>query len=76
MLTMLGGRRSFCDGITRRESLQVGTMGMLGGLSLPSVLRAESVGSQPPRVGKAKSVVVMYLHGGAPTQDLFDMKPQ
>ena len=27
------------------------------------------------RPGKAKSVVLMYLHGGAPTQDMFDMKP-
>ncbi len=76
MLTMLGGRRRFCDGITRRESLQAGTLGMLGGLSLPSVLRAESASPQPPRIGKAKSVVVMYLHGGAPTQDMYDMKPQ
>lgn len=75
MLTMLGGLRNFCDGIMRRETLQAGTLGMLGGLSLPSVLRAESAGSEP-RAGKAKSIVVMYLHSSAPTQDMFDMKPQ
>ena len=76
MLTMLGGPRRFCDGLTRRETLQVGTLGMLGGLSLPNVLRAEAENPQPSRTGKAKSVVVLYLHGGAPTQDMYDMKPQ
>ena len=59
MLTMLGGSRRFCDGLTRRESLQVGTLGMLGGLLLPSVLRAESEGSPPARACKAKSVIVL-----------------
>lgn len=75
MLTMLGGKRQFCDGITRRETLQVGTLGVLGGLSLPTVLRAEADRSQTGSSSRAKSVVVFYLHGGAPTQDMYDMKP-
>lgn len=73
MLTMLGGSRRFCDGVTRRETLCAGSLAMLGGLSLPSLLRAEAMSGGRP--GKAKSVVLMYLHGGAPTQDMFDMKP-
>jgi len=74
MLTMLGGSRRFCDGVTRRETLTVGSLAMLGGLSLPGLLRAEAT-APASRPGKAKSVVLMYLHGGAPTQDMFDMKP-
>lgn len=31
MLTMLGSRRQFCDGITRRETLKVGALSVLGG---------------------------------------------
>jgi hypothetical protein len=27
------------------------------------------------RPGKARQVILLYLHGGAPTQDMFDMKP-
>lgn len=76
MLTMLGGRRQFCDGLTRRETLQAGTLGLLGGLSLPGLLRAEANSTSASRSGRAKSVIVMYLHGGAPTQDMYDMKPQ
>src|SRR5207248_2579493 len=32
---------------------------------------------RPPgaRAGKARSVLLLYLHGGAPTQDMFDLKP-
>ena len=75
MLTMLGGQRRFCDGVTRRETLKAGSLAMLGGLSLPGLLRAEAA-SPLQRQGKAKSVVLMYLHGGAPTQDMFDMKPE
>jgi len=41
MLTMLGSRRQFCDGITRRETLRVGTLSVLGGFGLPPLLQAE-----------------------------------
>jgi len=74
MLTMLGSRRQFCDGITRRETLKVGTISVLGGLGLPHLLQAA-----PEREhvwnGKAKSVICLYLLGGAPWQDMYDLKP-
>lgn len=75
MLTMLGSPRRFCDGLTRRQTLQAGAISSIGGLTLPNVLRAEATQSPDRPPGKAKSVVVMYLHGGAPTQDMYDMKP-
>ncbi len=76
MITMLGSRRRCCDGLTRRETLKAGALALAGGLHLPGVLRAEEAmrvrGSVP---GKAKSVIVLYLLGGAGTQDMVDMKP-
>lgn len=39
---------------------------MLGGLSLPSVQRAESTGFHTPRTGKAKNVVVRSDFGRTP----------
>src|SRR5262245_10932103 len=73
MPTMLGTPRRCCDGITRRETLKAGALTALGGLSLADVLRAEESGRAGR--GKAKSVIMLYLLGGAPHQDMFDMKP-
>jgi hypothetical protein len=75
MLTMLGSPRRCCDGVTRRETLRAGALSLLGGFTLPRLLQAEQVrpAAQPP--GKAKSVILLYLLGGAATQDMFDLKP-
>ena len=52
---------------------------MLGGFGLPQLLQAESPGTAVPgrrrRPGKAKSVILLYLLGGAATQDMIDLKP-
>ena len=40
MLTLLAGTHRFCDGISRRSFLRLGALAM-GGLSMPSLLRAE-----------------------------------
>jgi uncharacterized protein (DUF1501 family) len=57
--------------LSRRSFLQIGAMG-LGGLTLPGLLRAEeSAGIRSSH----KSVILIYLVGGPPHQDLFDLKP-
>jgi hypothetical protein len=76
MLRLLGNPRRFCDGVTRREALTAGALSVLGGgLGLPDLLAREERRPPGARPGKAKSVLVLYLHGGAPTQDMFDLKP-
>lgn len=70
----------FCDGIERRDFLQIGTAGALG-LTLPAILAAEakakaaaaSVPTTPK--GKAKSVILFWLAGGPATIDMWDNKP-
>ena len=70
MLRIDGTAHRFCDGLTRRNFLQIGALGM-GGLALPELLRAESAS----RAGRSqKSVIMVYLPGGPPHQDLFDLK--
>jgi hypothetical protein len=74
MLT-LGGQpyatRHFCDGLTRRNFLRIGGLG-LAGFTLPQLLRAEAQAG----VGRShKSVIMIYLVGGPPHQDMFDLKP-
>jgi hypothetical protein len=75
MITMLGSPRRCCDGLTRRETLRAGALSALGGLTLTHLLHAEEARPAPLRPGKAKSVIVLYLLGGAPSQDMYDLKP-
>src|ERR1700681_4127666 len=76
MITMLGSKRRLCDGLTRRETLKAGALSLLGGaFNLPSLLWAEQNRPAHVRPGKAKSVILLYLLGGAPTQDMYDLKP-
>ncbi|MBI1917909.1 MAG: DUF1501 domain-containing protein [Planctomycetes bacterium] len=76
MITMLGSPRLSCDGLTRRETLKVGALSLLGGFfNLPSLLALEQARGSRGRRGKAKSVLLLYLQGGPATQDMFDLKP-
>ncbi|QDU31672.1 hypothetical protein ETAA8_68320 [Anatilimnocola aggregata] len=71
MLTLLGQQRRLCDGLPRRDFLKIGSLG-LGGLALPQMLQAEAAAG----VGRShKSVIMIYLSGGPPHQDMFDLKP-
>lgn len=70
MLTIPGPSSRFCDGLSRRNFLRIGALGM-GGMALPQLLRAES--NSGLRSGH-KSVIMIYLPGGPPHQDTFDLK--
>ena len=71
MLTISGKRVKLCDGLPRRDFLTIGSLA-LGGLSLPQLLQAEQkTGRSHPH----KSVIMIYLTGGPPHQDMFDLKP-
>ena len=78
MLTLLGNRSArFCDGVSRRSFLQIGGLAM-GGLALPQILRAEAApqaGDQPRPKGRGhKAVIMIFLPGGPPHQDMWDIK--
>ena len=71
MLTIPGSSQRFCDGLSRRNFLRIGSLG-LGGLAVPDLLRAETASGL--RSGH-KAVIMVYLPGGPPHQDTFDLKP-
>jgi hypothetical protein len=74
MLTLLSTTArcgQFCDGLSRRDFLVVGGS-IAGGLSLSSLLRAEA--QQGIRRGH-KSLINIFLPGGPPHQDMWDLKP-
>ncbi len=70
MLSIQGQRTRLCDGVTRRDVLRIGALG-LGGLTLPGLLRAEE---QAGIRGSHKSVIMIYLVGAPPHQDMYDLK--
>jgi hypothetical protein len=70
MLTIFGKSARFCDGLSRRNFLKIGALG-LGGLALPQLLEAEALSGIRQ---SQKSVIMIYLPGGPPHQDMFDLK--
>jgi hypothetical protein len=70
MLSILGRGQRLCDGITRREALRIGALSV-GGLSLPQLLRAEQ---QAGIRGSKKAVIMIYMVGAPPHQDMYDLK--
>jgi hypothetical protein len=77
MITLLGSPRRCCDGLTRRETLKAGALSVLGGLfNQASLLALHEQRGDTVRPAKAKSVILLYLLGGAATQDMFDLKPE
>ena len=62
-----------CDKISRREFLQVGTLG-LGGLSLSTLLGLRASGADVANAVKDKSVVLLFLTGGPSQIETFDPK--
>ncbi|MGD9723319.1 MAG: DUF1501 domain-containing protein [Pirellulales bacterium] len=74
MLTIFGqdvaGRAPFCDRVSRRAFLRVGSLA-LGGLTMTDLLRAEAATGKRSN----KSVIMIYLPGGPPHQDMYDLKP-
>ena len=76
MLTLLGPatNRRHCDGCTRRDMLRIGAVG-LGGSTLPQLLAVEqsqAASSLPAK--RHKSLIMIYLCGGPPHQDRYEIK--
>src|SRR2546423_349244 len=72
MLTLWGAKQKFCDGISRRNFLQIGAFG--AGLTLADMLRARAVGG-PVAGSSQKAAIMIYLPGGPSHMDTYDLKP-
>ncbi|WP_165224851.1 DUF1501 domain-containing protein [Aquisphaera insulae] len=85
MFHLTRGSARDCDGVSRREFLRVGGLG-LAGLSLADMLRMEghAAASTPTRgapsalkkKARARSVILLWMQGGASHIDTFDPKPE
>src|SRR5687767_15156555 len=72
MFTLWGNKQRFCDGVSRRNFLQIGAFG--AGLSLAEMLRLRaSAGTQAS--SSPKAAIMIYLPGGPSHMDTYDLKP-
>jgi len=77
MLEIQGPASRYCDGITRRGFLKVGTFAFgATAFTMSDVFRAEAAqaASAQGRSSAQKSVINIYLGGGPPHQDMWDLK--
>ncbi len=78
MLTVLGSARKLCGGMTRRDLLRIGGLG-LAGMSLADLTRWQTASaSQAPRpksFGRAKSILLIHLYGSPSQLEFVDPKP-
>jgi hypothetical protein len=72
MLRILEQSTPLCDGITRRDCLRVGGLGLLG-LTLPNLLAARAQAGGQNR--RPKSCIVLCFLGGPPQHETWDPKP-
>lgn len=68
-------RGGFCDRMSRRQALRIGSTGLFGGLTLPGLmeLQAKAPTATP---GKAQSLIFIFLEGGPSHIDMWDLKPE
>jgi hypothetical protein len=71
MLTLWGAKQRLCDGVTRRDFLRVGALG-LGGLTLADLLRLRARAASP---SSPRAVIMVCLAGGPSHIDMYDLKP-
>src|SRR5947209_20014624 len=60
--------------VHRREFLRIGGLGLCG-VTMLDVLRAQGAAAPAARRAKAKHLICVWLGGGPPHTDMFDMKP-
>lgn len=75
MLTILGRKQRYCDGVSRRSFLKIGgfALGAAGGIGLPEILRAQEASGNR---SSHKAVINIFLGGGPPHQDMWDIKTE
>lgn len=75
MLTILGQKTKYCDGVSRRSFMKIGGLaaGAFGSMTLADLMRAED-GS--PRKNSEKAIINIFLGGGPPHQDMWEIKTE
>jgi hypothetical protein len=75
MLDLPGTRKTLCDGLSRRDFLTLGTIGL--GLTLADALRLRGAqAGTERRFGQARACILLFPYGSPPQHETFDPKPE
>lgn len=75
MFSITDGRPdTTCGGLARRGFLQVGSLGMAGGLGLPWLMQQRAAAANRGAHLRNKSVILLFLQGGPSHIETFDPK--
>jgi len=79
MLRILGSPKNLCGGMSRRDWLRIGGLG-LAGLTLPDVLKLQQASAseakhRDPGFGRAKAIILIHLYGAPSQLEWVDPKP-
>ncbi len=79
MLRILGSARKLCGGMTRRDLLRIGGLG-LAGMTLSDLIDWQSASARegavrPKSFGRAKSIILIHLYGSPSQLEWVDPKP-
>lgn len=78
MLRLLGSTKRLCNGVTRRDLLEIGGLTAFG-LQLDQSLRLQTATaslSADRTFGRAKACILLFLFGSPPQHETFDPKPE
>jgi hypothetical protein len=75
MLQIIPGIDNRNHQVSRRDVLRLGSGLGIGGLSAANLLQAEAASLVEGHRATAKNCIYLYLWGGPPHQDMWDMKP-
>src|SRR2546430_17655276 len=77
MIRLLGSPKRLCNGLTRRDWLHLGGLGLFG-LGLSDALRlqqAQAAAPQGGHFGQAKACILLYKYGSPSQHETFAPKP-
>jgi uncharacterized protein (DUF1501 family) len=72
MFTITGKRHRLCNGVSRRDVLRIGSLG-LAGLALPDLLRLRAASAASGK--RASNLIMIHMSGGPSHVDTWDPKP-
>jgi len=74
MIDITTGTTTDCEGFARRDFMKVGSLMLMGGITLPGFLRRQAAGAVDGK--KDRAAILVFLAGGPSHQDIYDIKPE